>query len=215
MAAVPKTKLTVAQYLAIERAAEIRSEFYRGEMFTVTRTTREHNAIKESLIGRMGIQFKGGPCYSLSSTQRVKVSAIGLSTYPDILIVCGKAEYDLEDRDALLNPQVIFEILSDSTEKDDRGKKFEHYQQIPAAREYILVCQDQMRVERFVRQPNNSWLLTVFIDPASEFALTTVPAHMPLRRHLRWHRTTVAAGQSDVREPAFFFAIRSYACDGV
>ena len=181
MSALPKSKVTVAQYLAIERVAEFKSEFYRGEMFAMAGASRFHNRTKENLIIGVGVQLLGGPCQSFSSDQRVKVSASGLYTYPDIVIVCGQFEYDPDDIDTLTNPRVIFEILSDSTEMYDRVKKFEQYQKIPSLREYVLVCQDRIRVERYVRQSDDEWLLTVFADPASEFALATVPVHMPLR----------------------------------
>ena len=181
MSALPISKLTVGQYLAIERAAAFKSEFYRGEMFAMAGASHLHNRTKENLIGEMFSQLKGGPCRSLSSDQRVKVSASGLYTYPDIVIVCGKAEFDPDDRDTLINPQVIFEILSKSTENYDRGKKFEHYQKIASLREYVLVSQDQMRIDRYVRQSDNEWILTVFADQAAEFTLATVAVRMPMR----------------------------------
>ena len=97
-----------------------------------------------------------------------------------IVVLCDPPEYDPDDRDTLLNPQVIIEVLSESTEKYDRGAKFRQYQQIPSLREYVLVAQDEPVVERFVRQPNGDWLLTTFADPAGELALTTVPVAVPL-----------------------------------
>lgn len=180
MSAIPKQKLTAAQYLALERTAEFKSEFYRGEMFVMAGASREHNTLKENLVGNLFMQLKGGPCRSFSSDQRVKVSATGLYTYPDIVVVCGDAEYAFEDRDTLLNPQVIVEVLSESTEKFDRGKKFAQYQEIPSMREYVLVCQDQFRVERYTRQTNGTWVLEVFNGPASVFTLTTIPVKIPL-----------------------------------
>lgn len=180
MSAAPKRKLTAAEYLAIERVAEFKSEFFNGEMFAMAGASREHNTVKDNLIGELYGQLKGGPCRTCSSDQRLKVDRTGLYTYPDILIVCGKAEYDPDDRDTLVNPQVVFEILSPTTEGYDRGKKFRHYQQLPSVREYVLVCQDRMQAERFVRQPDETWVLTVFADPASEFSLTTVPVRFPL-----------------------------------
>jgi Uma2 family endonuclease len=111
----------------------------------------------------------------------VKVSHTGLYTYPDFLIVCGTPEFEPgENVDTLLNPQIIFEILSESTESYDRGTKFQNYRQLPSVREYILVSQDRILVERFVRQLDESWVLTEFNEAAEEFTLTTVPVRLPL-----------------------------------
>jgi len=181
MSAVLKPKLTVAEYLAIEGQAEFRSEFYGGEMFAMAGASREHNTAKENLIGEAYAQLKGGPCRSLSSDQRVKVDRTGLFTYPDIVIVCGKSEYAPEDRDTLVNPQVIFEILSKSTEHYDRVTKFQHYQRLPSMREYVLVSTDHMNVEHYVRQPDGSWLVKYLTDAAEELTLVTVPVRISLR----------------------------------
>ncbi len=181
MSAAPKPKLTVAEYLAIERKAEFKSEYYRGEMFAMAGASREHNRVKGNLDGELYSRLKGGPCQSFSSDQRVRVELTGLYTYPDIVVVCGQPEYAPEDRDTLVNPQVIFEVLSKSTEQYDRVGKFQHYKELPSLREYVLVSTNQMRIERYARQPDGSWLLHEFTDPADEFALATVPVRVPLR----------------------------------
>ena len=181
MTAVPKTKLTEAEYLAIESAAAFKSEFYNGEMFVVIGPSRQHCEIKENLVGEIGSRLKGGPCRTYSADMRVKVERTGLYTYPDVLIACGKPEFErAHGSDTLLNPQVIIEILSDSTEKYDRGAKFLQFQKLPSVREYVLVSQDMVRVERFVRQSDETWVLTIFDDPAAEFSLATVPVRVPL-----------------------------------
>ncbi len=181
MSAATKPKLTVAQYLAIERQNDFKSEFYRGEMFAMAGASREHNRIKSNLDGELYARLKGGPCQSFSGDLRVAVDRTGLYTYPDIVIVCGEPEYSPEDRDTLTNPQVIIEILSPSTEGYDRGAKFRNYQQLRSLREYVLVSQDQVAVDHFVRQPDGTWVLTFLIGPDSEFALATVDARIPLR----------------------------------
>jgi Uma2 family endonuclease len=181
MSAVPKTKLTAAEYLAVEDAAAFKSEFYRGEMFAMAGASWAHNTIKENLSIELGGRLKGGPCRTYSADMRVKVSRTGLYTYPDVLIVCGPPEIEsVKGVETLLNPQVVIEILSESTERYDRGTKFAQYQQLPAVREYVLVGQEERRVERFVRQPDETWVLTTFADPAGEFALATVPVRVPL-----------------------------------
>jgi Uma2 family endonuclease len=180
MSTITKKKLSETEYLAIERAAEFKSEFYNGEMLPMTGFNRQHNEIKENLIFEIGSRLKGGPCRSLSADMRVKIERTALYTYPDLLIVCGKPEFDPEHQDILYNPQVIIEILSKSTESYDRGKKFLHYRQLSSLREYVLVSQEQKLVERFVRQPDDTWLLTTFDDPEGELLLSTVPVHVPM-----------------------------------
>ncbi len=181
MTAVPKKKLTEAEYLAIERAAEFKSEFYNGEMFAMAGASRQHNELKENLIGELFNRLKGGPCRTYSADQRVKVERTGLYTYPDLLIVCGSPEFELTDGIVTLrNPEVVIEIMSKSTEHYDRGKKFGHYRQLPSLREYVLVAEDQPHIERYVRQTDGSWLLTVFDGPAGEFPFVTVTATIPL-----------------------------------
>jgi Uma2 family endonuclease len=180
MSAAPKVRLTPEQYLAIERKAAFKSEFYNGEMFAMAGASREHNRVKENLIGELYARLKGGPCQSYSSDQRLKVSRTGLYTYPDIVIVCGEPQFEDAEVDTLLNPQVIIEVLSDSTEKYDRGKKARHYQQIASLREYVLVAQDEPVIERFVRQPDESWAKTFVEGLDREFAFATVSVRVPL-----------------------------------
>lgn len=180
MSALPKQKLTAAEYLAIERAAEFKSEFFDGEMFAMAGASPAHNTVKENLIGELHGRLKGGPCRTFSSDQRVKIDRTGLYTYPDLVIVCGEPEFDPLDQDTLLNPQVVFEVLSKSTESYDRGAKFRHYQQLPSVQEVVLVAQDRIQIDRFVRQPDGDWRLTVFADLQSEFSLITVPVKFPV-----------------------------------
>jgi Uma2 family endonuclease len=180
MTAVPRKRLTPAEYLAIERKAEVKSEYLNGEMFAMAGASPAHNAVKDNLIGELHARLKGGPCRTYSSDQRVKVSATGLYTYPDIVIVCGAPEFDDADRDTLLNPRVIIEVLSDSTEGYDRGAKFRHYHRIASFQEYVLVSQDEPAVERLVRQPGGDWLSTTITGLDGELALATVPATVAL-----------------------------------
>lgn len=180
MSAVPKQKLTEAEYLAIERAAPFRSEFYRGEMFAMAGATYDHNRAKENLVFELMSRFKSGPCRTLSSDMKVKVSATGLYTYPDVLIVCGPPEFDGGGRDCLLNPKVVIEVLSDSTERYDRGEKFRQYQRVESMTEYVLVSQDEPLVEVFARQPDGTWLLTTASGLAAELVLASVSARVPL-----------------------------------
>ncbi len=180
MSAVPKPRLTPAEYLAKERAADFKSEYLRGEMFAMAGASFAHNLVKDNLSWCVRNALAGSTCTTVTSDTRVKVSATGLYTYPDVILMCGPPELEDHHGDTLLNPHVVFEVLSDSTEKYDRGKKFEHYQAVPSLREYVLVAQDAVRVERYVRQPDETWVLTIFRDPAGDFTLATAPARVRL-----------------------------------
>lgn len=180
MSAPPKPKLTAREYLELERCAQLKSEFFNGEIFAMSRVNREHNRIKENLVGELGTRLKGGPCQTYSSDQRVLVEATGLYTYPDIVILCGPETYDPADRDTLTNPTAIIEVLSPSTERYDRGAKFRNYQQIPSLIEYVLVTQDEAVCERFVRQADGSWALVSFVELTATLVFTSIPARIPL-----------------------------------
>jgi Uma2 family endonuclease len=180
MSAVTKQKLTVAEYLARERRAEFKSEFFNGEMFAMAGASREHNRVKENLVIELGGRLKGGPCQTFSSDQRVLVDRTGLYTYPDIVIVCGAGEYDPADRDTLINPTAIIEVLSPLTYRWDRGAKFRGSQQIPSLKEYILVDQDEPVVERYIRKQDGSWALVWSVGLTATLAMASVPVQIPL-----------------------------------
>jgi Uma2 family endonuclease len=177
---VPKTKLTPAEYLAVERKAERKSEFYRGEMFAMAGASEEHCLIKDNIAREAGYQLKGGPCRVVTSDLRVKVDPTGLYTYPDVVIYCDRPQFEDGTFDTLVNPRAIVEVLSESTAAYDRGPKFRHYRQIPSFQEYVLVSQDEPLVERHVRQPDGSWLLTDVAGLDGLFEFASVPARVPL-----------------------------------
>ena len=159
MSTAPKQTLTPQQYLVRERAAEIRSEYYRGEMFAMTGASRRHNLIAVNVVSRMHSQFDGRPCEVYQSDMRVKVDQCGLYTYPDVVATCAGPKFEDEHVDTLLNPQVIVEVLSKSTEAYDRGTKFEKYRQLDSLADYVLISQKSVLVERFTRQSDSQWLL--------------------------------------------------------
>ena len=161
MSSDPKTFLTEEEYLAIERLAEFRSEFYNGEMFALAGASRRHNRIVTNLVTALDNQLRDRPCNVYSSDMRVRVTSTGLFTYPDVVVTCGEEDFADDEQDTLLNPLVIFEVLSDSTEAYDRGKKFEHYQNIDSLSTYVLVAQEAPRIERYVRQEGGrAWVYT-------------------------------------------------------
>jgi Uma2 family endonuclease len=180
MATAPVRKLSPQEYLAQERRAEFRSEYFAGEVFAMAGASYEHTLIKDNVAREAGNQLKDSPCHVLTSDMRVKIDATGLYTYPDMTIVCDKPQFEDAFVDTLLNPRVIVEVLSDSTEKYDRGRKFAHYRQVPSLHEYVLVTQDQPLVERYVRQPDGSWLLTAFDKLLDVFIFASVPVQIQL-----------------------------------
>lgn len=161
MSSDPKTLLTEEQYLAVERRAEFRSEFHEGEMFAMAGASRRHNRIVTNLVTALDSQLRERPCNVYSNDMRVKIPDTGLFTYPDLVVTCGEEMFADDEQDTLLNPLVIVEVLSDSTEAYDRGKKFEHYQSIGSLTTYVLVAQDATRVEQYVRQDDGrAWIYT-------------------------------------------------------
>jgi len=152
-------RLTSQEYLAIERDLEQKHEFYRGEMFAMSGASIAHNIITVNLTASLHAQLKDRDCNVFANDMRVQIQSTGLYTYPDAIVTCEQPQFEDDQFDTLLNPQVIFEVLSDSTEKYDRGKKFEHYRQIESLQEYILIAQDHPQIERFSRQQDRHWLL--------------------------------------------------------
>jgi len=155
----PSRRLTETEYLEIERGAESKSEFFQGEMFAMAGGTPQHSLIATNLARELGNRLKSGHGVAYNADLRIKIEATGLCTYPDLSVVCGPLQFAQGTDDTVLNPTLLVEVLSDSTEAYDRGKKFEHCRQIPALQEYLLVSQKEPRIEQFVRQPG--WTLAV------------------------------------------------------
>jgi Uma2 family endonuclease len=159
MSSRTQQRYTPEEYLALERQAQCKSEYYAGEIFAMAGASRWHNLIVANVIGELRSQLKGRPCTTYPSDMRVKVSPTGLYTYPDVTVVCGEAQFEDHQQDTLLNPTLIVEVLSESTEAYDRGGKFAHYRKLPSLLEYVLITQTKPHVEHYVRQPDNQWLL--------------------------------------------------------
>jgi Uma2 family endonuclease len=160
--ASPARALTVQEYLDLERAADFRSEFFDGEMFAMAGGTITHSGVSVNLTLALGTALKrAGNCRLFDKDLRIKIEATGLFTYPDLSVVCGKPVAAEDDENSVVNPSLLAEVLSDSTEGYDRGRKFEHYRQIPTLREYLLVNQHEPRLELFIRQADDSWILRV------------------------------------------------------
>ncbi len=181
MTAIPHRLLAPAEYLARERAASFKSEYYRGEMFAMAGASFVHTRIKENLSIWVGGSLQGSRCQSLSSDLRVKIPSTGLYTYPDFIIVCDPPELEDDHGDNLLNPTAIVEILSKSTEGYDRGTKFDHYRRLQSLKEYVLISQHKPLVERFVRQSDDTWVLALFSNVDGDFNFASVPVRIAMR----------------------------------
>jgi len=152
-------RLTEAEYFGIERAAEFKSEFFDGETFAMAGGTPQHSLIATNLAREFGNRLMNGRCLAYNADLRLKIEATGLCTYPDLSVICGPLRFAPGTDDTVVNPTLLVEVLSVSTEAYDRGRKFEHYRQVPTLQEYLLVSQTEPRIEQFIRQPDGRWLL--------------------------------------------------------
>jgi Uma2 family endonuclease len=180
MSTQPEPLYTAEEYLALERDSETKHEYYDGEIFAMAGATEPHVAIVSNLVFALMGQLRDRPCKVYASEMRVKVSATGLYTYPDLAVVCGERELEDDRRDTLLNPNVIIEVLSPSTEAYDRGKKFAHYRTLDSLAEYLLVAQDAPRVEQYVKQPDGDWLLHEAARVEDTISLPTIRCELRL-----------------------------------
>lgn len=160
MTAQPQPHITPEEYLAFERGSDTRHEYYAGVIVAMAGGTARHNRIAGSTYVSLYNQLRGRNCNIYPSDMRVKAIATNIYSYPDVTVTCGDEQFEDSREDSLLNPVVIIEVLSPSTEKFDRGKKFQSYRTIPSLREYILIAQDDYHIERFVRYGENTWLLS-------------------------------------------------------
>lgn len=159
MASEPLHRVSIGEYLALERRAETKSEYLHGEICAMAGASRNHNLIAGNSFAALHRQLRGRGCEVYTSDMRLLVSAVDLLTYPDVAVACDPQFAD-EEVDTLLNPTLIIEVLSSSTENDDRGAKFGYYRTIPSFAEYLLLAQDRIYAEHFVKQPAGGWLLT-------------------------------------------------------
>ena len=164
MNALPATKKTWTpeEYLAWERLQLEKHEFHGGEVFAMAGATFEHNQIVINVGAELRAALRQKPCRVCASDLRVKIPATGLYTYPDVSVVCGRPEFEDDKLDTLLNPLVLVEVLSDSTEDYDRGTKFTNYRTIASLRDYVLISTDKVLVEYSTRKDDGSWVLREF-----------------------------------------------------
>jgi Uma2 family endonuclease len=155
--AAAKLQMSPEEYLAFERVSELRHEYVKGEVFAMAGGSREHSLTATNILGELRAALLDRPCEVHGSDMRVKSAATGRYVYPDASVVCGRAKFEDTSRDTLLNPIVIVEVLSDSTEGYDRGDKFAHYESIPSVQDYVIASQKEARIDHFHRLPDGSW----------------------------------------------------------
>ena len=171
---------TAKEYLALERAADHKSELVNGRIYAMAGASFAHIRIVSKLVISIGARLLGGPCGVYANELRVKVSQTGMYTYPDVVALCEPPRLEDAHGDTLLNPAVIIEVLSDSTERYDRGEKFAHYRKIESLREYILVAQDKISVEQYVRHGEH-WIPSAIDDIDGSLRIETIGCEVPLR----------------------------------
>lgn len=180
MANEPKQKLTDKEYLEFERASERKHEFYRGEVYLMNGASRPHNLITVSILCEMRSQLKGRPCEVYSGDMRVKVNRTGLYTYPDVVAVCGEINFEDDVVDTLLNPQLVIEVLSRSTETYDRSTKFRHYQKLQSLQEYVIVSQKTPLVEVYQFESEERWTYKTASSLADEVELESIGCRLKM-----------------------------------
>jgi Uma2 family endonuclease len=175
-----RQRFSFPDYVAIEEVARIKHEFLDGHVWAMAGGSPEHGAIAANVIALLGTQLRARQCRVFTSDVRVRVPATGLATYPDVSVVCGRMQTDPQDPSGstVLNPVVVVEVLSPSTEAYDRGEKLAHYQQMPALREIVLIAHDEQRVEIWHRQDDRWTLRTVGSDGTA--SLESIGCELPL-----------------------------------
>ena len=177
----PRTLLTPEEYLEIERKAEFRSEYHAGEMFAMAGARQAHNLVNGNTYRDLANQLRHTRCQVYSNEMRVRIPAADLYTYPDIVVVCDQPQFADEEFDTLLNPVVLVEVLSPSTEAYDRGKKFEYYGSLPSLREYLLLATEYMHADLFTREPGGKWILSSASGIEESIVFSSIPCRLALK----------------------------------
>ncbi len=176
----PVPKMTPEEFLIWERAEEFRHEYRDGDIVAMSGARRAHNLISVNMARELSTSLRDRDCETYASEMRVWIPKTRLYTYPDIVVVCGEPQFVDDEFDTLLNPVVVVEILSESTESYDRGRKFEQYRRVETLREYILISQPRPYVERFVKHGDGFWQLSESNGPEAVLVLESLDVAIPL-----------------------------------
>jgi len=199
MSVLPQNRLyTFEEYLELDEKADFKSEFFNGEIFAMAGGTSAHNKIATDLLRTIGNLLRGKRCQTLNSNMKVRIAASGLTTYPDVIVVCDEEKYADAKQTLLLNPTVLIEILSDSTERYDRTVKLKHYKLIPSLQEYVLVAQDEALVQRYRRMPDQIWSQTEVEGLSAVLELESLELRIPLSEF--YERVTFPASKPRLSE---------------
>jgi len=174
------TFISPEEYLAQERLADHKSEYFHGEVFAMSGASPRHVWITANVTAEFRQRLKAKPCRVSASDLRLRVTSAGLYTYPDVMVVCGEPQYAEDQQDTLLNPVLIVEVLSESTRDYDRGRKFQHYRKLPSLIEYLMIEQDEPHVEHWTRQRENHWDFVEFDGLTQSLQLTSIGCNLPL-----------------------------------
>jgi Uma2 family endonuclease len=172
--------LTPEQYLEIERLAEYKTEYIAGQLRPMPPVSEAHNIITVNIAAELGAQLRGKDARAYVSNMRVRGSVNGPYFYPDVVAIQGDRDLEDEHKDTLTNPSVAIEVLSPESELYDRGEKFAHYQKLPSLTDYVLISQDKMRIEHYIRQDENHWLLSVTTEAHDELVLQSIDCALTL-----------------------------------
>jgi Uma2 family endonuclease len=173
----PAQVITYDEYLALDDASEEPLEYVNGEIVAVGGATRKHNRVVGNVWGVLDRLLKGRPCVALAGSQRVHIPTTNMGAHPDVVVLCGKAESDKDGR-TLLNPSLIVEVLSPTTDDYDRGAKFRHYMRIPSFVEYLVVSPEVMHVEHHRRIEAGQWLMREFTQADDQIEILKTGATM-------------------------------------
>jgi Uma2 family endonuclease len=177
--AAREKKMSPVEYLALERASEMKHEYADGEIFAMSGGTFEHSATAANILGELRSALADRGCSVLTSDMRVHIPATGRYVYPDGSVVCAEPAFEDDKRDTLMNPMVVIEVLSDSSEAYDRGDKFAQYRTVPSIQEYVLASQKAPCIEVFTRQADGSWVLRTY-QAGERAVLSAVGCELPV-----------------------------------
>lgn len=176
----PKTYYSPEEYLALERAAEFRREYFNGQIFAMAGESLNHGRIKADVVMVLGNQLRGKSCETFTSDTKVRTPGINMFGYPDVVVVCGEPIHHDQFQDVILNPKVIIEVLSPSTELYDRGEKFASYRQLESLTDYLLISQDKPLIEHYVRH-GKFWMLSEESDLGNSLSIESIECILPLK----------------------------------
>ena len=175
-----KRRFTVSEYLTFEQDSQTKHEFYQGEILAMAGATIAHNIISGNVLAHLHSQLRGKDCRPFGSDQRIKVESAALFTYADISVICGQVEQAKDDPLSATNPRVIIEVLSDSTEAKDRRRKLKLYLTLESLREYILIAQDEPRIDKLIRNSDGTWTMSIVEGLSERLELESIRCRLAM-----------------------------------